>query len=57
MDNRFHYDGFYTWSCPKCGDVCRDPANVHESMCHRGHLVRLDVTQVGYKESMVATLV
>ena len=48
---------FYRWKCPACGDICEDPANVHESECHAGHEVKLTVTDDGhYQEAMVAEL-
>lgn len=46
---------YYKWKCPKCGDICEDPANVHESTCHDGHEVKLHVVEDGgVHESMVA---
>lgn len=46
---------YYKWKCPKCGDLCEDPANIHESTCHNGHEVKLQVVEDGgVHESMVA---
>lgn len=36
--------GYYRWTCPECGDICEDPADVWETMCHNGHVVKLALT-------------
>lgn len=38
---------YYKWKCPKCGDICEDPENIHESMCHSGHEVKLTLAHDG----------
>lgn len=46
---------YYKWKCPKCGDICEDPENIHESMCHNEHEVKLQlVHDGGVHVSMVA---
>lgn len=47
---------FYQWTCPECGDICRDPYTVRFTMCHNGHQVELCVTTDFAYEQMHATL-
>lgn len=49
---------YYKWKCPRCGDICEDPENIHESMCHNEHEVKLQlVHDGGVHVSMVAEYV
>lgn len=32
---------YYSWECPECGDVCEDPNDFRETVCHNGHEVLL----------------
>ncbi len=33
---------YYTWVCPKCGDItCSDPMRIFSTVCHNEHQVLL----------------